>query len=114
MAVDIRKLFNEELPVTLARYPQQAREIGGRFQLHITGEGGGSWFVDASETGPHVAPGIGEGADLTCTLAVEDFQKLYENPQAHGTQLFFAGKMKMVGNQMLAMKLGKLFTLGTS
>ncbi len=27
-------------------------------------------------------------------------------------QLFFAGKLKIAGNQMLAMKLSKLFTIG--
>jgi putative sterol carrier protein len=29
-------------------------------------------------------------------------------------QLFFAGKLKLAGNQMLGMKLGKLFNLGGS
>ena len=47
---------------------------------------------------------------LTITMASEDFQKLQENPQANGMQLFFAGKLKVSGNQMLAMKLQKLFS----
>jgi penicillin-binding protein 1A len=41
---------------------------------------------------------------------VSRFQKLHENPQANGMQLFFAGKLKVSGNQMLAMKLQKLFS----
>jgi putative sterol carrier protein len=44
-------------------------------------------------------------------MTSEDFQKLYENPDANGMQLFFAGKLKVAGNQMLAMKLKKLFAL---
>ena len=32
---------------------------------------------------------------LTITIAAEDFQKLVENPQANGMQLFFAGKLKV-------------------
>ena len=52
------------------------------------------------------APGA---ADCTITITDEDFQKLVENPQANGMQLFFAGKLKVTGNQMLAMKLQKLF-----
>ena len=52
-------------------------------------------------------------ADCTITIAAEDFQKLHENPQANGMQLFFAGKLKVAGNQMLAMKLQKLFSLGS-
>ena len=43
--------------------------------------------------------------------SAEDFQKLYENPDANGMQLFFAGKLKVKGNQMLAMKLKDLFAL---
>jgi putative sterol carrier protein len=33
-----------------------------------------------------------------------------ENPQANGLQLFFAGKLKVAGNQMLGMKLQKLLS----
>ena len=112
MAVDIQKLFNEDLPAQLAKFPDQAKAIGGKFQINIEGEGGGSWFIDASDTGPSAKAGQGEGADLTVTIAVEDFLKLQENPQANGMQLFFAGKLKLSGNQMLGMKLGKLFNLG--
>ena len=51
-----------------------------------------------------------DAADCTLTIAAEDFQKLLENPQANGMQLFFAGKLKVEGNQMVAMKLNKLFS----
>ena len=40
-------------------------------------------------------------------------KKLVENPQANGMQLFFAGKLKVTGNQMLAMKLPKLFEINS-
>ncbi len=96
MAVDIQKLLNEDLPAQLAKHPDAAKAIGGKFQINITGEGGGEWFVDASERAaprpPRRKPG---GADLTITVAIEDFIKLQENPQPtwHG-KLFFAGKLK--------------------
>jgi putative sterol carrier protein len=112
MAVDIQKLFNEELPAQLAKFPDKAKEIGAKFQMVIEGEGGGAWFIDVSESGPTASASNPGTADVTMTVAVEDFQKLVENPQANGMQLFFAGKLKVSGNQMLAMKLGKLFNLG--
>lgn len=65
-----------------------------------------------SDSGPRVERGNPGGADCTVTIATEDFQKLVENPQANGMQLFFAGKLKISGNPTLAMKLQKLFTLG--
>lgn len=112
MAVDIQKLFNEDLPASLVKHPDAAKEIGATYQMNITGEGGGEWFINVSATGPKAEKGNPGGADCTITVTSTDFQKLYENPQANGMQLFFAGKLKVAGNNMLAMKLSKLFTLG--
>ena len=108
MAVDIQKLFNEEIPAHLAKDSEAAKQVGATFQINVTGEGGGEWFVDATEKGPSIKPGT-EPADCTISLSKEDFEKFHENPQANGMQLFFAGKLKIAGNQMLAMKLSKLF-----
>ena len=108
MAVDIKKLFNEHLPESLAKNAEDARTVGAKYQINVTGEG--EWFIDVSATGPSCKPGTDESADCTITVAAEDFQKLIENPQANGMQLFFAGKLKVGGNQMLAMKLNKLFS----
>jgi len=107
MSVDIQKLFNELLPKGLANNAEDAKSIGAKFQINVTGSG--EWNIDASSTGPSCKPGTGE-ADCTITITTEDFQKLMENPQANGMQLFFAGKLKVSGNQMLAMKLQKLFS----
>jgi putative sterol carrier protein len=111
MAVDIQNLFNVEVPAALAKNPNEAKEIGAKYQINVTGEGGGEWFIDVSSSGPSATAGNPGGADCTITLTAEDFQKLHENPDANGMQLFFAGKLKVQGNQMLAMKLKKLFAL---
>jgi putative sterol carrier protein len=111
MAVDIQKLFNEDLPAAIAKNPEAAKQIGAKYQLNISGDGGGEWFIDASDSGPSASAGNPGGADCTIAVSAEDFHKLHENPQANGMQLFFAGKLKVVGNQMLAMKLSKLFAL---
>jgi putative sterol carrier protein len=109
MAVEIKKLFNEDLPAALARNADEARAMGAKYQLNITGPSGGEWNIDVSPSGPSCKPGTGP-ADCTITVSDEDFQKLVENPGANGMQLFFAGKLKVTGNQMLAMKLQKLFS----
>ena len=113
MAVDIQKLFNEELPAQLAKNPDGAKQIGAKYQINISGDGGGEWYIDVSDTGPKAEKGNPGNADCTISITAEDFQKLHENPQANGMQLFFAGKLKVTGNQMLAMKLQKLFSLAT-
>ncbi len=106
MAVDIKKLFNEELPASLTKNAEDARTIGAKYQMNITGEG--EWNIDVTSSGPTCKAGT-DAADCTITISAEDFQKLLENPQANGTQLFFAGKLAVAGNPMLAMKLQKLF-----
>ena len=111
MAVDIQNLFNEKIPGAIARNPDAAKEIGAKYQFVINGDGGGEWFIDLTASGPSAAAGNPGGADCTLTITADDFQKLFENPDANGMQLFFAGKLKVAGNQMLAMKLKKLFAL---
>ena len=107
MAVDIKQLFNESLPKGLANNAEDAKGIGAKFQMNVTGEG--EWNIDVTSTGPVCKAGT-VAADCTITIAAEDFQKLMENPQANGMQLFFAGKLKVAGNPTLAMKLQKLFS----
>jgi hypothetical protein len=80
MAVDVQQLFNVELPAQLAKFPDAAKQIGATFQLNITGEGGGSWFIDVSSTGPSVVAGE-KPADCTITLTSEAFGELLANPR---------------------------------
>lgn len=110
MAVDIQKLFNVELPAALEKNAAEAKDIGAKYQINVTGDGGGEWFIDVSATGPKAEAGNPGGADCTITVTSEDFQKLHENPETNGMQLFFAGKLKVAGNPTLAMKLQKLFS----
>ena len=111
MAVDIKQLFDKELPEAMAKNPDKAKEVGHVFQMNITGDTGGEWTIDTTATGPSCKAGKVDNAECAITMADADFQKLVENPQANGMQLFFAGKLKVQGNQMLAMKLQKLFDL---
>jgi putative sterol carrier protein len=106
-AVDIKKMFNEELPAALTKNADEAKSIGAKFQLNIGGEG--EWHIDVTASGPSCKPGT-EAADCTIKISSEHFQELMENPQANGMKLFFSGALKVDGNQMLAMKMQKLFS----
>jgi putative sterol carrier protein len=106
MAVDIPKLFNEQLQSALTKNAEEAKSINAKYQINVTGAG--SWHLDLTSSGPTVTQGE-KPADCTITIAADDFQKLQENP-ALGMQLFFAGKLKIAGNQILGMKLQKIFS----
>lgn len=106
MSVDVQKLLNEVIPAALAKNAADARTINARYQLNITGAG--EWFIDVTAAGPTCTPGT-QPADCTITVASADFQKLVANPDS-GMALFFTGKLKVAGNQMLAVKLSKVLT----
>jgi len=110
MAVDIQKVFAEDLPVLLKRHASSCREIGATYQINISGSGGGAWFLDLSDAGPSLVASQ-HTADCEITLDVFDFQKLYENPYEMGLPLFLCGKLRVAGNRFLAVKLQKIFEL---
>ncbi len=105
--MDIAKLFNTDLANALALKPDVARRVGAKFQFIITGEGGGEWFVDASNSGPRVEQGNPGGADCTIKISAADFEQLWNNPSS-GMNLFFAGRLSVSGDTMLALKLQDL------
>ena len=57
MAVDIKKLFNEELPAALAKNAEDAKTIGAKYQMNITGEG--EWTIDVYVDRPVLQGGHG-------------------------------------------------------
>jgi putative sterol carrier protein len=112
MDIDIQKLFTVDFPARLAANPDAARRIGARYQFNITGEGGGQWFVDLSSTGPKVEAGQPGRADCTITISAADFKQLWANPSS-GMQLYFSGRLRISGDEMLALRLqNMLATMG--
>jgi hypothetical protein len=110
MSIDVRDLFNNKLASALASRADDARRIGGKYQMNVTGDGGGSWAIDLVSNPPSISEGSLTDAGVTIDVAEPDFQTLVADPGA-GMKLFFAGKLKVKGNQMLAMNLQKLFAL---
>ncbi len=109
MAVDVKALFNDKLKAALAAKPAEAKKIGGVYQMNIAGAG--SWGIDLTADPPSIAEGTVANPGATIEISEPDFQTLLANPQAEGMKLFFAGKLKVKGNQMLAMNLQKLIGL---
>ena len=66
MAVDVKKLFNEELPAALAKNAEDAKTIGAKYQMNITGEG--EWAIDVTQAGPSCKAGTDATADCTQQL----------------------------------------------
>jgi len=109
--IDIRKFFNTDLPTALAANTAAAKAVGARFQIGVTGAGGGDWTIDLTAKGPSCKAGKAAAADCTVTIADADFRKLAEKPEVNAVTLFMSGKLKITGNQSHALKLGKILSL---
>jgi putative sterol carrier protein len=110
MPKDASDLFDNKLPAQLAANPDKAKAVGAKYAFKITGEGGGEWTVDLAGAVPSVKQGIDGPANCTIEVAHEDFKNMLSNPAA-GMQLFFAGKLRVTGDMMLATKLQQLFKM---
>ena len=112
MTVDIKKFFNELLPAAMLKKPEYFKEIGLKSTLRITGEGGGEWCVNASNSGQSVTQGDLSNSDSTITIKAEDFQKIYQDPPNTIMLLFFGGRLTVTGDPMAITKVPKIFNLG--
>ena len=101
--MDANTIFKETIPARLNDPADREKmmEVGAVFQINLTGEQEGSWYVDLKagkiDSGEHA------DADCTITMDSEDFATLYEDSD-QGPMFFMGGKIE-VDNPMLAMQL---------
>jgi glycerate-2-kinase len=107
MPVDVKNFFSD-LKSAVARFPNKAKKIGGSYQINVIGVG--SWGIDLAV--PSIIDGRLVDPSTTVDISEDDFQRLLVD---HGAamKLYFAGKLMVTGkNQLLALNLPKLLSLG--
>ena len=107
-----KDVFDTKIPEVLKQFPDKAREINAIYCMKISGDGGGEWTVDLVADPPTCKVGAIDDAQCTIDMANEDFEAMMENPQL-GMQLYFQGKLRVVGDPMLATRMSKLLKLGS-
>ena len=105
------ELFDKQIPASLAKNPDKAKEVNAVYLFKITGDNGGTWTVDLAGASPSCTQGDKGNAQCTIEVAHADFKQMLQNP-ALGMQLYFQGKLRVTGDPMLATKLQKLFSMG--
>lgn len=93
--------------------PQAAQAQGTDVivQLHLTGEGGGDWFIRIRDGQLKVVPGVAaETPDLTVTVNTADYLALL-NGEMDPLKAYLRGKVKVQGEVKLVYRLQYLFRL---
>ncbi|NP_001183950.1 hydroxysteroid dehydrogenase-like protein 2 [Sus scrofa] len=78
------------------------------YQFELSGEDGGTWFLDLKSKGGNVGYGEpSDRADVVMSMSTDDFVKMFSG-KLKPVVAFLSGKLKIKGNMALAIKLEKL------
>ncbi|NXR97235.1 HSDL2 protein, partial [Oxylabes madagascariensis] len=80
----------------------------GVFQFELSGDGGGTWYIDLKTKGG--GAGFGKppvAADVVMSMSSADFVKMFTG-KLKPTLAFMSGKLRIKGNMALAIKLEKM------
>jgi len=97
----------DEMGKRIEAKPELIDKVGAIYQFDVTGEDGGTWWVDLKNAPGGVHEGAAEKPNCTIAMAAGDFIGLMTG-KLDGQQAFMQGKLKVSGDMMLATKLGML------
>jgi putative sterol carrier protein len=105
-----KSIFMEDLPKKLQEKGDSVTKVNAIYQFNITGDEGGTWWVDTTKSGGEVGEGDNGGAKCVITMASSDFVDMVSG-KLNGQMAFMTGKLKIKGDMSLAMKLGNVLGL---
>ncbi|XP_005154911.1 hydroxysteroid dehydrogenase-like protein 2 [Melopsittacus undulatus] len=86
------------------------RSTQGVFQFELSGDEGGTWYVDLKTKGGNAGSGKPPlKADVIMSMSSTDFVKMFTG-KLKPTLAFMTGKLRIKGNMALAIKLEKMLT----
>lgn len=105
--ISLQELF-DRLPG--AFMPEQARDADVLVQFHLTGQGGGNWWVRIRGPVLTVEQGEQPKPDLVFSASASDALQLYAG-KLDPARAYMQGKVHFEGSTSLAMKLARMFRL---
>ena len=106
--MDAKEILEVEIPKLLTAKPELAKEINAIIHFNVTGDGGGTWTLDATKAADWVQAGAQGTPKMTITVSNDDLVKIKEK-KLNGQMAAMQGKLKFKPMDMgLAMKLNKL------
>lgn len=108
MAVETpTQLFEEHVPNRLKEKPEVGQKINSTYKFVVSGDAGGTWFVDLTVPGGAITT---EDKEAKCTVTITDENLVaIVNGKLNPQMAFMSGKLKVAGDMGLALKLTALF-----
>ncbi|XP_015261714.1 PREDICTED: hydroxysteroid dehydrogenase-like protein 2 [Gekko japonicus] len=84
------------------------KSVQGVYQFELSGEEGGTWYIDLKSKGGSAGSGEAPGkVDVIMSMSSSDFVKMFSG-KLKPTMAFMSGKLTIKGDMALAIKLEKL------
>jgi len=96
-----------EVEKRLKEDPSKVAGINAVYQFNLSGESGGSWYVDLTGDEPKVEEGEHESPNCTIITDADTFVGVATG-SINGQMAFMTGKLKIKGDMGLALKLQKI------
>ncbi|MFO7776023.1 MAG: SCP2 sterol-binding domain-containing protein [Candidatus Hydrogenedentota bacterium] len=87
--------------------PSQVQGLTATYQFHLSGEGGGDWYVRVTDGQPEIVEGTANAPSVTLRASADDWMRIVSG-ELSGEQAFLSGRLKVEGDMTLAMKLQSL------
>ena len=113
MPTSVKAFFDQKVPDVLKTSPDKAKDVAAVYLFKISGPDGGTWTVDLVSTPPTCKPGEHGTPQCTVETSDADFRTMVDGGMQAAMSLFFSGKIKILGDQMLATKLTKLLQMAS-
>ena len=101
--------YYEEIRELLDKEPHRTAGVVGSWQFNLSGNGGGSFFVEINDGKFRVEEGAVNDPGVTIAMTVDDYVAM-ASKKVPGAELFMGGRMRVSGDAMLGMRAEALFS----
>jgi len=91
--------------------PEKAQGVTTFFQLNLSGENGGQWWVNIADGKCEVHEGTVDNPAMTLTSTADDLYAVMTG-KANAIAYFMQGKIKVGGDMSLALRMQTMFNFG--
>jgi putative sterol carrier protein len=82
-------------------------------QMNLAGAGGGNWYMKIKNQSLDIQEGTNEDANVEINIKAEDFLDIITG-ELDPLKAFFSGKVKIIGDQSVVIKMVALFRVSAS